>query len=104
MLNPSRPDVHAGPSRPPELAARHRRPPSNPLRLLAQVCVDLARNEIIVRQGKGGEDRVTVVPASLVSNLRQPLTRTRLDGSRALRNIGLEASCRRSNGPSPRRA
>src|SRR5512145_358582 len=35
--------------------------------------IDFARREIIVRDGKGGKDRVTVLPAKLVDPLRQQL-------------------------------
>jgi integron integrase len=35
--------------------------------------VDFARNEILVRDGKGGKDRVTMLPQSLVSPLREQL-------------------------------
>jgi integron integrase len=36
--------------------------------------VDLARREIVVRDGKGGKDRVTMIPARLVEALRAQLT------------------------------
>jgi integron integrase len=39
--------------------------------------VDFARNEITVRDGKGGKDRHTVLPASLADPLRQQLARVR---------------------------
>lgn len=39
--------------------------------------IDLERREIIVRDGKGGKDRVTVLPASLVEPLRRQLERAR---------------------------
>jgi len=39
--------------------------------------VDLARREIIVREGKGGKDRVTVLPASLVPALRDHMAARR---------------------------
>ena len=39
--------------------------------------VDFARNEITVRDGKGGKDRRTVLPASLADPLRQQLARVR---------------------------
>jgi integrase len=41
---------------------------------------DLDRGEILVRQGKGGKDRVTMVPRSLVSPLRRQLARARTSG------------------------
>lgn len=40
--------------------------------------VDFARNEITVRDGKGGKDRRTVLPASLVEPLQREVERTRL--------------------------
>ena len=40
--------------------------------------VDLARSEIVVRQGKGGKDRVTMVPASLARELRAQVGRARI--------------------------
>ena len=39
--------------------------------------VDFARNEIIVRDGKGGKDRRTVLPRSLAELLRQEVERVR---------------------------
>jgi integron integrase len=36
--------------------------------------VDFARNEIVVRDGKGGKDRVTMLPASLADRLKAHLT------------------------------
>lgn len=40
--------------------------------------VDFSRNEIIIRDGKGQKDRVTVMPASLVGPLKQHIARTRM--------------------------
>jgi integron integrase len=40
--------------------------------------VDFARNEITVRDGKGGKDRRTVLPRSLVEPLRREIERTRI--------------------------
>lgn len=40
--------------------------------------VDFARNEIIVRDGKGQKDRVTVMPASLVAPLKRHIARVQL--------------------------
>lgn len=40
--------------------------------------VDFARNEITVRDGKGGKDRRTVLPASLVAPLQQEVERARV--------------------------
>ena len=40
--------------------------------------LDLVRREILVREGKGGKDRVTVVPATLVPSLRDQLSRVRI--------------------------
>ncbi|MBL8485331.1 MAG: integron integrase, partial [Rhodocyclaceae bacterium] len=39
--------------------------------------VDLARLEIVVRDGKGEKDRVTMLPASLVAPLQEHLVRVR---------------------------
>jgi integron integrase len=39
--------------------------------------VDLARREILVRHGKGGRDRVTMVPVSLVEALRAQMVQAR---------------------------
>jgi integron integrase len=39
--------------------------------------VDLSRRQIVVRQGKGGKDRVTMVPESLLEALREQLARAR---------------------------
>ncbi|HRP76263.1 MAG TPA: integron integrase [Rhodocyclaceae bacterium] len=40
--------------------------------------LDLERGEIIVREGKGNKDRVTMLPASLVDELRDHLTARRM--------------------------
>lgn len=40
--------------------------------------VDFARNEITIRDGKGGKDRRTVLPASLVEPLQRELERARV--------------------------
>ena len=40
--------------------------------------VNFERNEIIVRDGKGGKDRVTMLPASLAGPLREHLKRVRM--------------------------
>ena len=40
--------------------------------------LDLARGEIVVRQGKGGKHRVTMVPRALVMPLREQLARSRV--------------------------
>ncbi len=39
--------------------------------------VELERREIVIRQGKGGKDRVTMLPAALVEPLREHLVRVR---------------------------
>jgi integron integrase len=39
--------------------------------------IDFARNEIIARNGKGGKDRMTMLPASIKPALRQQLKRAR---------------------------
>lgn len=40
--------------------------------------LELTRGEIIVRQGKGGKDRVTMVPRTLIPDLRTQLARARV--------------------------
>lgn len=40
--------------------------------------VDFARGEIVIREGKGAKDRVTMLPASLVAPLTQHLARVKL--------------------------
>ncbi len=39
--------------------------------------IDFLRHEILVREGKGGKDRVTILPASLIPALQQHLIRVR---------------------------
>ena len=39
--------------------------------------VELERNEIVVREGKGGKDRVTMIPLQLVEPLRAQIARTK---------------------------
>jgi len=39
--------------------------------------VDFARTEIVVRQGKGGKDRMTVLPQSLATPIKEHLSRVR---------------------------
>lgn len=39
--------------------------------------LELARREVLIREGKGGRDRITVLPASLVEPLREHLVRVR---------------------------
>lgn len=39
--------------------------------------VDLARREVVIREGKGGRDRVTVLPSTLVEPLADHLARVR---------------------------
>ena len=48
--------------------------------------LDLERREILVRDGKGAKDRVTVLPASLVEPLKRQLARARELHERAVRN------------------
>jgi len=54
--------------------------------------LDLARGEIVVRHGKGGKDRITMVPKSLAGPLREQLARSRVvfDRDRANRVPGVE--------------
>jgi len=51
---------------------------------------DLDRGEILVRQGKGGKDRMTMVPRSLVSPLRRQLARAVWAAARAAGLPGVE--------------
>lgn len=48
--------------------------------------VDLLRHEIIVRDGKGSKDRVTMLPASLVVPVRRQIEEARLTHQRDLRS------------------
>ena len=52
--------------------------------------VDFARREIVVREGKGFKDRVTMLPESLVAPLREHLVRVRARHERDLREGGGE--------------
>ena len=54
--------------------------------------LDLARGEIVVRQGKGGKDRVTMIPRVLAPPLREQLARTRViwQADRAASSPGVE--------------
>jgi len=52
--------------------------------------VDFARREIVVREGKGFKDRVTMLPDSLVAPLREHLVRVRALHERDLREGGGE--------------
>jgi integron integrase len=54
--------------------------------------LDLARGEILVRQGKGGKDRVTMIPRSLVPSLREQIARARVmwNADRAANVPGVE--------------
>ena len=54
--------------------------------------LDLSRNAIIVREGKGDKDRVTMLPAVLEGSLRHQLERARLlwNVDRALRRPGVQ--------------
>jgi integron integrase len=40
--------------------------------------VDLVRREVVIREGKGGRDRVTVLPSTLVAPLQDHLSRVRV--------------------------
>jgi integron integrase len=48
--------------------------------------VDLAKKEVVVRDGKGGKDRVTLLPAKVVEPLRMHLERMRRQYDRDLAN------------------
>jgi integrase len=66
--------------------------------------LDLARNEIVVRQGKGNKDRLTMVPTSLARDLRAELNRARIrwEADVAARRPGVESPARsRANTPAP---
>ena len=54
--------------------------------------VDFARRVIVVRDGKGGKDRVTMLPQSLLADLRQQCARSRAfwEQDRALNRPGVE--------------
>lgn len=54
--------------------------------------VDLARREVIVRQGKGAKDRRTMFPAALVGEMREHLRIVRVvfDADRAMGAAGVE--------------
>jgi integron integrase len=53
--------------------------------------LDLSRRSLVVRDGKGGKDRITVVPAKLVEPLTSQLARSRavFDHDRASRRPGV---------------
>lgn len=53
--------------------------------------VDFERREITVREGKGGKDRITVLPLTLIAPLRDQLAtaRTLYDEDRACRRLGV---------------
>ena len=63
--------------------------------------VDLARGEILVRHGKGGKDRVTMLPKALVQPLREQLTRARAvferDRANAVPGVELPFAYERKN-------
>lgn len=56
--------------------------------------VDLERNEITVRDGKGGKDRRTVLPASLREALRLQMDAARLTHARDLEAGSVRCGCR----------
>jgi len=47
--------------------------------------IDFARNEIIVRNGKGAKDRVTMLPVSLKAPLQEHLRRVKAVHEKDLR-------------------
>lgn len=49
--------------------------------------VDFARNEVTVRDGKGGKDRRTVLPASLVEPLQRQAEQARILHEADLRRL-----------------
>lgn len=56
--------------------------------------VDLQRREIVIREGKGGKDRITVLPLSLVQSLREQIAgvRTLYDQDRLHQRPGVMLS------------
>lgn len=46
--------------------------------------VDFERNQIVIREGKGGKDRVTMLPQSVKAELRLKLEQWRLEHARAV--------------------
>ena len=56
--------------------------------------VDFARNEIVVRDGKGGKDRHTVLPRSLVDALHTEVERRGYCMRRTLRPVPARSGCR----------
>ena len=58
--------------------------------------LDFGRREIVVRQGTGAKDRVTMLPASLVVPLQEPLARVRVlfdaDRERGLPGVAMPTS------------
>jgi integron integrase len=63
--------------------------------------IELERREVIVRQGKGGRDRMTMLPATLVEPIRAQLERSRLvyedDRKRRLPGVELPDAYSRKN-------
>ena len=55
--------------------------------------VDFERCEIVVRDGKGGKDRVTVLPIALVDPLRAQLVRMREQHEQALKSGSAACIC-----------
>ena len=50
--------------------------------------VDFSRNELLIRDGKGQKDRVTVLPVSVIEPLRRHLARVRVLHQQALADGG----------------
>jgi len=56
--------------------------------------VDFERRELIVRNGKGGKDRVTVLPENLILPLQHQLGRPRPDTTGTWRRVSARSGCR----------
>ena len=62
------------------------------LRLRVQE-IDFSRNEIIVRDGKGAKDRITMLPESLKSPLHDHLKQFKIVHERGLANVSASRGC-----------
>jgi integrase len=48
--------------------------------------VDFQRREITIREGKGGKDRLTMLPLALIAPLREQLARSKIVGIQMIVN------------------